>query len=75
MKRADKQIERQYLKNSKNYIAYRDELKEEILQQKSAILTKLIDEGLELPIEYSYLLECLSDELEYLEDEHKSRAN
>lgn len=75
MKRADKKIERQYLKNSKNYIAYRDELREEILEQKAAILTKLIDDGLELSIEYSYLLECLRDELEYLEDDHKSRAN
>ena len=75
MKRADKKIEKQYLKNSKNYIAYRDELKNEIIEQKADILTRLIDNGLEIPVEYSYLLECLRDELEYIEDDHKSRSN
>ena len=59
MKRADKKIEKQYLKNSKDYISYRDELRDEILHQKAAILTQLMREGLELPLKWGYLLECL----------------
>tara|TARA_R110000796_G_scaffold209209_1_gene325546 strand:- start:9 stop:236 length:228 start_codon:yes stop_codon:yes gene_type:complete len=75
MKRADKKIEKQYLKNSKDYISYRDELRDEILHQKAAILTQLMRDGLEIPTSYAYLLECLRDELQEIIDEHKMISN
>ena len=75
MKRADKRVQKEYFKKSKDYRRYRDELRNEIIEQKADILTRLISGGLEIPIEYAYLLECLTEELEYLEDDHKSRAN
>lgn len=75
MKRADKRIQKDYLKKSEDYRRYRDELRNEIIEQKAHILTQLVYDGLELPLEYSYLLECLRDELEYIEDDHKSKSN
>lgn len=75
MKRADKKIEKQYLKNSKDYYLYRDELSAEILHQKAAILTQLMREGLELPFKWEYLLECLRDELQEITEEHKITSN
>ena len=75
MKRADKKIEKQYLKNSKDYYLYRDELSAEILHQKAAILTQLMREGLELPFKWEYLLEYLRDELQEITEEHKITSN
>ena len=75
MKRADKKAIKEYLKNSKDYLSYRDELRDEILHQKAAILTQLMREGLELPFKWEYLLECLSDELEEIIEEHKIISN
>jgi len=75
MKRADKRIQKEYLKKSESFRRYRDELKNEIIEQKADILTQLIYDGLELPVEYAYLLECLRDELEYIEEDHKSKSN
>ena len=75
MKRADKKIEKQYLKNSKDYHLYRDELSAEILHQKAAILTQLMRDGLVIPTSYAYLLQCLRDELQEITDEHKMISN
>ena len=75
MKRNEKKATKEYLKNSKDYISYRDELRDEILHQKAAILTQLMREGLELPFNWEYLLECLRDELQEIEDEHKIISN
>jgi len=75
MKRNEKKAAKEYLKNSKDYLSYRDELRSEILHQKAAILTQLMSEGLELPLKWVYLLEVLSDELQEIEDEHKIISN
>jgi len=75
MKRNEKKAAKEYLKNSKDYLSYRDELKDEILHQKAAILTQLMREGLELPLKWEYLIECLSDELQDITEEHKMISN
>ena len=75
MKRADKKAVKEYLKNAKQYHLYRDELSAEIISQQAAILTQLIYDGLVIPTEYAYLLECLRDELQEIIDEHKIISN
>jgi hypothetical protein len=75
MKRNEKKATKEYLKNSKYYLYYRDELRDEILHQKAAILTQLMSNGLVIPTEYAYLLECLSDELQEITEEHKTTSN
>jgi len=75
MKRNEKKAVKEYLKNSKDYLSYRDELKDEILHQKAAMLTQLMHDGLELPLKWEYLLECLRDELQEIIDEHKIISN
>ena len=75
MKRNEKKAAKEYLKNSKDYLSYRDELRYEILHQKAAILTQLMREGLELPLKWEYLLQCLSDELQEITEEHKTTSN
>jgi hypothetical protein len=75
MKRNEKKAAKEYLKNSKDYLSYRDELRDEILHQKAAILTQLRREGLELPFKWEYLLQCLSDELQEITEEHKMISN
>ena len=75
MKRADKKAVKEYLKNAKQYHLYRDELSAEIITQQAAILVHLIAEGLVIPTEYAYLLECLRDELQEITDEHKIISN
>jgi hypothetical protein len=75
MKRADKKAVKEYLKNAKQYHLYKDELSAEIITQQAAILVQLIAEGLVIPNEYAYLLECLRDELQEITDEHKIISN
>ena len=75
MKRNEKKATKEYLKNSKDYHLYRDELSAEILHQKAAMLTQLMHSGLVIPTEYAYLLECLSDELQEITEEHKTTLN
>ena len=75
MKRADKKAVKAYLTNAKQYHLYRDELSAEIITQQAAILTQLMYDGLELPAEYAYLLQCLRDELQEITEEHKIISN
>ena len=75
MKRAEKKAIKEYLKNAKQYHLYRDELSAEIITQQAAILVQLISEGLVIPTEYAYLLQCLRDELAEIEEEHKTISN
>ena len=75
MKRAEKKAVKEYLKNAKQYHLYRDELSAEIITQQAAILVQLMSEGLVIPTSYSYLLECLRDELQEITEEHKIISN
>ena len=75
MKRNEKKAIKEYLKNAKQYNLYRDELSAEIITQQAAILVQLISEGLVIPAEYAYLLECLRDELKEIIEEHKIISN
>jgi hypothetical protein len=75
MKRNEKKAIKEYLKNAKQYHLYRDELSAEIITQKAAILTQLIYDGLVIPTEYAYLLQCLRDELAEIVEEHKIISN
>ena len=75
MKRNEKKAVKEYLKNSKDYLSYRDELSAEIITQQANILVQLISEGLVIPTEYAYLLECLRDELQEIKEEHKIISN
>ena len=75
MKRNEKKAIKEYLKNAKQYHLYRDELSAEIISQQAAILVQLIAEGLVIPTEYAYLLQCLRDELADIEEEHKIISN
>ena len=75
MKRAEKKAIKAYLTNAKQYHLYRDELSAEIISQQAAILVQLISEGLVIPNEYAYLLQCLRDELAEIEEEHKIISN
>ena len=75
MKRAEKKAIKAYLTNAKQYHLYRDELSAEIITQQAAILVQLISEGLVIPNEYAYLLQCLRDELAEIEEEHKIISN
>ena len=75
MKRNEKKAIKEYLKNAKQYHLYRDELSAEIITQQAAILVQLMHEGLVIPTEYAYLLQCLRDELADIEEEHKIISN
>ena len=75
MKRVEKKAIKEYLKNAKQYQLYRDELSAEIITQQATILVQLIAEGLVIPTEYAYLLQCLRDELAEIIDEHKMISN